>query len=229
MSSLQRSGCGRPGFVPIYADDPAHRLRQVIADVAGIIWCVFAVLAGRAVYRLIDTLAGPGRLLEDAGNGLSENLGGAGENLSDIPLIGDAISAPFEGAAGAADSVAGAGQTVQDFVGTTAALAGIATAGFFILLAVLFWILPRLSWMRRAEAARAVLYDPDGIELLALRALATRRLSRLARIGDGLLPAWRRGDPEVVRALAELEMGRLGMRLPARLPAAPSKPAITAE
>ena len=195
----------------------------------GIAWCVLAVLAGRAVYGLIDTLAGPGRLLEDAGDGLSENLGGAGENLSDIPLIGDAISAPFKGAAGAADSVAGAGQTVQDFVGTMATLAALSTAGFLILLAVLFWVLPRLFWMRRAEAARAVVYDSDGMELLALRALATRRLSRLARIGDGLLPAWRRGDPDVVRALAELEMGRLGMRLPARLPAAPAKPAITAE
>lgn len=215
--------------MPLYADEPAHRLRQILADAAGVAWCVLAVLAGRAVYGLIDTLAGPGRLLEDAGNGLSENLGGAGENLSDIPLIGDAISAPFEGAAGAANSVAGAGQTVQDFVGTMATLAGVATAGFLIMLAVLFWVLPRLFWMRRAEAARAVLYDPDGMELLALRALATRRLSRLARIGDGLLPAWRRGDPEVVRALAELEMGRLGMRLPARLPAAPTKPAITAE
>jgi hypothetical protein len=215
--------------VPIYADDPAHRIRQIIADVAGIVWCVLAVLGGRAVYGLIDTLAGPGRLLEDAGNGLSENLGGAGKNLSDVPLIGDAISAPFEGAASAANHVAGAGETVQDFVGTMATLAGLATAGFLIMLAVLFWVLPRLFWMRRAEAARTVLYDPDGMELLALRALATRRLSRLARIGDGLLPAWRRGDPEVVRALAELEMGRLGMRLPARLPRAPSKPAITAE
>jgi hypothetical protein len=215
--------------VPIYADDPAHRARQIIADLLGVGWCMLAILAGRAVYGLIDTLAGPGRLLEDAGNGLAENLGGAGENLSDIPLIGDAISTPFEGAAGAANNVAGAGQTVQDFVGTMATLAGLATAGFLIMLAVLFWVLPRLSWMRRAEAARAVLYDPDGIELLALRALATRRLSRLARIGDGLLPAWRRGDPEIVRALAELEMGRLGMRLPARLPAAPSQPAITAE
>jgi hypothetical protein len=215
--------------VPIYADDPAHRARQIIADLLGVGWCMLAILGGRAVYGLIDTLAGPGRLLEDAGNGLAENLGGAGENLSDIPLIGDAISTPFEGAAGAANNVAGAGQTVQDFVGTMATLAGLATAGFLIMLAVLFWVLPRLSWMRRAEAARAVLYDPDGIELLALRALVTRRLSRLARIGDGLLPAWRRGDPEIVRALAELEMGRLGMRLPARLPAAPSQPAITAE
>jgi hypothetical protein len=215
--------------VPIYADDPAHRARQILADLMGIAWCVLAVLAGRAVYRLIDTLAGPGRLLEDAGNGLSENLGGAGESLQDIPLIGDAISAPFEGAAGAADSVAGAGQTVQDFVGTMATLAGVTTAGFLILLAVLFWVLPRLFWMRRAEAARAIRYDPDGMELLALRALATQRLSRLARIGDGLLPAWRRGDPDVVRALAELEMGELGMRLPARLPAPPTRPAITAE
>ena len=217
-------------MVRIYADQPGHRLRQIIADVLGVLWCILAVLAGKAVYDLIDTLAGPGRLLEDAGDGMADNLSGAGDNLSDIPLIGGAVSAPFEGAAGAAANVAGAGRTVQDVVGTVATLAGVSTAGFLILLAVLFWILPRLVWIRRAEAARMVLSDPDGVELLALRALATRKLSLLARIGDGLLPAWRRGDPEIVQALAELEMGRLGIRMPPRL-AAPSAPppAITAE
>lgn len=213
----------------IYAEDPSHRARQVTADVVGIAWCVLAVVAGRAVYRLVDTLAGPGRLLESAGTGLSENLGGAGQNLRDIPLIGDAIAAPFEGAAGAANSVAGAGRTVQDYVSAVATLAGLATAGFLIMLAVLFWVLPRLLWMRRAEAAAVVLTDPDGLELLALRALATRPLTRLARVGDGLLPSWRRGDPDVVQALAELEMSQLGLRLPSR-PAAPSgPPAITAD
>jgi hypothetical protein len=75
-----------------------------------------------------------------------------------------------------------------------------------------------------------VLSDPDGLELLALRALATRRLSRLARIGDGLLPAWRRGDPQVVQALAELEMSRLGIHVPGRLaPPPPAPPALTAD
>jgi hypothetical protein len=216
--------------VRIYADQPGHRLRQIIADVLGVGWCILAVLGGKAVYELIDTLAGPGRLLEDAGDGMRDNLSGAGDNLSDIPLVGGAISAPFEGAAGAAANIAGAGQTLQDVVGTVATLAGVATAGFLILLAVIFWILPRLFWVRRAEAARMVLLDPDGVELLALRALATRKLSRLARIGDGLLPAWRRGDPEIVQALAELEMGRLGIRMPPRLPAASAPPpAITAE
>jgi len=217
-------------MVRIYADQPGHRLRQIIADMLGLVWCILAVLAGKAVYDLIDMLAGPGRLLEDAGDGMADNLSGAGDNLSDIPLIGGAVSAPFEGAAGAAANVAGAGRTVQDVVGTVATLAGVSTAGFLILLAVLFWILPRLVWVRRAEAARMVLSDPDGVELLALRALATRKLSRLARIGDGLLPAWRRGDPEIVHALAELEMGRLGIRMPPRLAAPPAPPpAITAE
>jgi hypothetical protein len=212
--------------VRIYADRPGHRVRQIVADLLGIAWCVLAVLGGRLIYELIDTLTAPGRLLENAGSGLSENLAGAGDGLSDVPFIGGAISSPFEGASGAADDVAGAGRAVQDFVGTMALVAGIMTAGFFIMLAVLFWVIPRLIWVRRAAAARTVMTDPDGLELLALRALATRRLSRLARIGDGLLPAWRRGDPEVIHALAELEMGRLGIYVPGR-PAAP--PALTAD
>lgn len=214
----------------IYADTPGHRLRQIVADLLGIGWCVLAVLGGKAIYELIDTLSGPGRLLEDAGAGLSDNLAGAGESLSGVPLIGDAISSPFEGASGAAGNVEGAGRAVQDFVSTMALVAGVMTAGFFILLAVLFWVLPRVIWMRRAAAARMVLSDPDGLELLALRALATRRLSRLAQIGDGLLPAWRRGDPEVVHALAELETSRLGIHAPGRLPPPPAgPPALTAD
>jgi hypothetical protein len=216
--------------VRIYADKPGHRLRQIVADLLGIAWCILAVLGGRAIYELIDTLSGPGRLLEDAGSGMSENLAGAGSGLSDLPFIGGAISAPFEGASGAANNVADAGQAVQDFVGTMALVAGVMTAGFFIMLAVLFWVVPRLIWARHAAAARMVLSGPDGLELLALRALATRRLSRLARIGDGLLPAWRRGDPQVVQALAELEMSRLGIHVPGRLtPPPPAPPALTAD
>jgi hypothetical protein len=54
---------------------------------------------------------------------------------------------------------------------------------------------------------------PD-LEILAARALATAPLPRLAALPDGTGAAWRVGDPGAVRALAGLELDRLGLRLP---------------
>lgn len=62
-----------------------------------------------------------------------------------------------------------------------------------------------------AEAARAFHADPDGLDVLALRALASAPVAQLAVTGDGLLAAWREGDPEVIRNLAQVELARLGL------------------
>lgn len=62
-----------------------------------------------------------------------------------------------------------------------------------------------------AEAARAFHADPDGLDVLALRALAGAPVAQLAVTGDGLLAAWREGDPEVIRNLAQVELARLGL------------------
>lgn len=85
-----------------------------------------------------------------------------------------------------------------------------------LLLAVIFWAAPRVSWMRAARAARAVHNDSEGLDVLALRALANAPIEQLTVTGDGLLSAWRSGDPAVIRTLAQLEMARLGLYHPVR-------------
>ena len=62
-------------------------------------------------------------------------------------------------------------------------------------------------------AARLLTGTPD-LEILAARALATAPLPRLAALPAGTGAAWHAGDPEAVRALAALELRRLGLRLP---------------
>jgi hypothetical protein len=44
--------------------------------------------------------------------------------------------------------------------------------------------------------------------------VATAPLPRLAALPPGTGAAWRAGDPAAVRALAGLELHRLGLRLP---------------
>ncbi|NNH54440.1 hypothetical protein HLB15_19615, partial [Promicromonospora citrea] len=48
--------------------------------------------------------------------------------------------------------------------------------------------------------------------LLALRALANQPLRALARVTDDPVAAWRSGDEDTIRALADLELRSLGLR-----------------
>ena len=55
-------------------------------------------------------------------------------------------------------------------------------------------------------------YSEADLDLFALRALANRPLPRLTEISPDPVEAWRRGDSEVVRALAALELRSIGLR-----------------
>jgi hypothetical protein len=66
-----------------------------------------------------------------------------------------------------------------------------------------------------AVATRHLLTGTPELEILAARAMATASLDRLAALPAGTGAAWRGGDPAAVRALAGLELARLGLRLPA--------------
>lgn len=199
----------------IYADHVGRRSRQIIADMLGVFWCVGALLVARGIYSFVELLGRPGRALEEAGTGMSGNLHNASDRLKEVPLIGDPVASPFAGAAGAADRLADAGQAIQD----TARLTALAFALIFLMFALsaaaVIWVLPRLLWIRRAREARRVRAATNGVELLAVRALARRRLSQLAALGDDVVPAWRRGDPETLHRLAAVELRRLGIAPPA--------------
>jgi hypothetical protein len=54
--------------------------------------------------------------------------------------------------------------------------------------------------------------EPAGRDLLALRALASRPLSELTRLGPDIAQSWRNGDASAVDALAALELKRLGLK-----------------
>jgi hypothetical protein len=200
--------------VSIYADHATRRSRQIIADLMGVMWFVGALLVARAIYSFVEFLGRPGKALEDAGNGMSGNLLNASDRLQGVPLVGDSVAAPFGSAAGAAGRLADAGNAIQD----TARLTGIVMAfvffAFAFTAAAMVWLLPRLLWVRRAREARRIHAAAGGVELLAVRALARRRLPQLAALGEDVVPAWRRGDPAALHSLAALELRRLGLAPP---------------
>lgn len=199
----------------LYAQTPWRRSRQVVADLVVVAWVVLWVQVGRSVHATVGRLASPGRTLEDAGTSLSDSLARAGDTVARVPLVGDDARGPFTAAGGAADSIARAGVQVQESVEQLALLLGVTIAAVPIVLVVGLWLLLRVRFVRRAAGARRILDSAADLDLFALRALATRPVRVLAGVSDDPAAAWRRGDPEVVHALASLELRALGLRPPA--------------
>jgi hypothetical protein len=110
--------------------------------------------------------------------------------------------------------VSGAGTAAQDAVGTLAFVLATVLVVLPVAWLALRWLPWRLAYAREAGAAARLTRGTPDLELLAARALATAPLPRLAALPDGIGAAWRAGDPAAVRALAELELRRLGLRLP---------------
>lgn len=208
----------------LYADLPGLRLRQVLLDLAVLAWSLGWLRMGQAVHRQVLKLAAPGRTLESAGGDLSRTLGDAAERAEGVPLLGGPLSAPLDGASGAAARLAAAGAGQQDAVARLALLLALAVALAPTLAVLLRWLPGRARWAREASAAARLLAGRPDDELFALRALAHRPLHELRRVHPEPGHAYREGDREVVHRLAALELAALGLRpVPPPTPAGPGR------
>ncbi|HEV7173495.1 hypothetical protein [Pedococcus sp.] len=198
----------------LYADLPARRTMQILADVAMLTWvCVWA-WAGRLVHDQTMDLAAPGRRLQSAGSGFRQQLDSAGNAVHDVPLVGDSISAPFHRAAAAGTTIQQAGTDLVGAVTRLALLLGWVTALVPILVVGGVWLLLRGRFVRRATAAQRFVDSAADLDLFALRAMSNQPLQVLARVSDDPTGAWRRGDEPTIRSLALLELRDCGLRPP---------------
>lgn len=196
----------------LYATSPTRRLRQVMADLLVLAWVVGWVLVGRWVFALVMTLAAPAEPLRDAGTAFSSRMTEIAGRVTEIPLVGDELDAPFTGAAGVGDDLVLAGDRLDAAVRTVAWVVSLLSAGTPILLVLLVWALARGLWMSRAAALGREVDDPESQELLALRALVRQDPRRLQRLFPDPVAAYRSGDPDALRALADLELAEVGLR-----------------
>lgn len=195
--------------MPLYAPSPALRGRQLAADVGLLTWLVLWVLVARTVHGVVLALAEPGHAVEDLGASVAGSMSSAAQAAEEVPLAGDELAAPFEALGAAAGSVGGAGQAAQDAVGTLATVLAAVLVVLPVGWLLLRWLSWRLGWVRAAGAARRLAAADPAV--LAARALATAPLGRLADLPPGTADAWRAGDPAATRALAAVELARLGL------------------
>ncbi|MBK7723178.1 MAG: hypothetical protein IPI32_13420 [Austwickia sp.] len=216
----------------LYAATPGRRARQLLADLAVAAWVFGWIQAGRWVHDMIATLAGPTRELHEAGVAIGAGLRSAGGRVGEVPLVGDLLGDTFRQLAGAGDQVSLAGTSMTETIHQIALTLALLTTLGPILSVAIPWLVVRVRFVRRSRAARLLAGGGSGthagdagapnLELFALRALSHQPLTTLARIDPDPVGAWRRGDPDVTRELATLELRAAGLALPraagARMP-----------
>lgn len=198
----------------LYADLPARRSLQILSDAAMVLWVVLWVWLGRRVDDLVMQLAAPGREMAEAGAGLQSGLDDAGDRVAGVPLVPDGVRTPFERAGDAGGALRSAGEAQVSAVDTIATALGVLVAVLAIAVLLVRWLPHRLRFVREATAAHRLVADSTDLDLFAARAVARRSLPELARLGHDVGDRWRRGDPEIVRALAAVELRSLGLRVP---------------
>jgi hypothetical protein len=198
----------------LYADAPVRRTRQLVGDALLVLWIVAWWAFARLVHETVMLLARPGEEIESAGNGLAERLRDAGDAVDGAPLLGDEIASPFSGAGDAAERLAGAGTSQVEAVEQLATWLAFAIGAIPILLALAIYLPRRWRFAREARAGQRFIDNAADLDLFALRALARQPMHRLAGISDDPAGAWRAQEPSVVRQLALLELGDVGLRPP---------------
>ncbi|AQT76109.1 MULTISPECIES: hypothetical protein [Streptomyces] len=198
----------------LYAQTPARRNRQILADLIALLLIAAAVRFALAVHDAIMMLAEPGRKVENSGDSLAAALDDAGETASRVPLVGDLLKTPFRSAADAGSGLADAGQSLQDIVGQVAFLAALGLIVVPVAVVLLIWLPLRLRWIRRSATLLRLRDAPGGADLLALRALTgpPGELAGVPAPPGGLADAWRRGDQQVISTLSEIALRRAGLR-----------------
>jgi hypothetical protein len=195
----------------LYSASPLVRSRQLLGDAVALAGILASAVLGSTVGLAIAGLARFGRSVEEAGTGLQRSMSDAASTLAGVPLLGSAVSAPFRDASGVGASLVASGQDQQRMVTTLAVVAGFVVALVPIAVVLAVWLRRRLAFVRRARRASALVGVPGGLDLLALRALASAPAQRVAAATPDAVGGWRRGDPGAVRALADLELRAAGV------------------
>ena len=119
-SPSTRSVSGHSASMKLYADTSVRRTLQIAGDLTLVLWVWFWITIASQVHDATLSLATPGRRIDSSATDLAERLRDAGRTVSRVPLVGDDVRGPFDGAGRAASGLADAGQQQVAAVGTLA-------------------------------------------------------------------------------------------------------------
>ena len=141
----------------------------------------------------------------------------AAGQASQVPGLGEQLRRPFDSASGSLGELVASADRQVAMVERVAALTGWLAFGVPVAVVLALWLPRRIRFHRRARAAQTFLDSGADLDLFALRALAGQPMHVLAAISPDPVAAWRGGDRAVITRLAEGELHRSGLDLPAAL------------
>jgi TRAP-type C4-dicarboxylate transport system permease small subunit len=195
----------------LYAERPIRRTAQLVSDLLALLLVVVAVWLGTSVYDEVMKLRAPGDGLVDAGTGLRGTFDSAANSAGGLPLIGDALAKALHGGSDAGTKLADAGRWQIEAVENLAWWMAAIIIALPVLALVVTWLPLRWRFTRRATAAaRLRALGDEGLDLLALRALTTQPLRRLASVGE-VATGWRQRDRDIIEKLAGHELASHGL------------------
>ncbi len=208
----------------IYARRPWRFVGQVSVDVFVLGWVVVWWLVGSATQDAVGAVANPARQTAGAAGRLSGQLSDAAEQAAKVPRIGNTLRQPFDAAAGTVSELTKAANEQVMSIEHLATLLGWLVFLIPVTLVVAVWLPNRIRFFLQARAAQRFIDSSADLDLFALRAMTSQPMHVLARISADPVAAWRAGDATVIHKLAEVELRRTGLRIPAL--ASPQPPTV---
>lgn len=201
----------------IYAAQRGRMLAQLLGDVFVLGWIAIWAVLGSLVDQAINVLTGPARQTARTATRLAGDLTDAADQAGRVPGLGEQLRRPFDSAASSLGGIVTSANDQVASLQTLATLMGWLVFAIPVSVVLAFWLPRRIRFVRRARAAQRFLDAQADLDLFALRAMANQPMHVLAGISDDPVAGWRRGDRAVVNALAEVELRRSGLRMPAGL------------
>lgn len=198
----------------VYADQSPRRARQIAGDVFVVVWIFFWLWQGVSTHNSTMDLTEPTGRTEAAASSLAENMREAADALVELPLVGDAASAPFDKAADNAEKLANGATAGRENISVLAKKFGVALAVAPTAILAGFYLPLRVRFAREATQTRDVLAHSRDLDLFALRGLTKQPMDVLLRLSDDPAGAWRARDPDFIQTLAGLEIQRCGVTPP---------------
>jgi hypothetical protein len=210
----------------IYAKRPAKMIGQLVGDGFVVVWTIGWGIVALFVHKVIEVLAMPARETAKTAMRLAENFREAASEAAKVPVAGEQLRRPLDSASVSLGTLI---QSANDQVASIERLALIVGWLVFLIpvsIVIAFWLPRRIRFYRQAHASQVFLDSLADLDLFALRAMAAQPLYVLAEISDDPVQAWRSGDREVINKLAEIELRRNGLQLPATLRTVPDEASI---
>jgi hypothetical protein len=168
-------------MIKLWSELPAARTKEVVADVATLLWVVFWSNIVWTLFQFLSSFAEAGRAVHGGGETMIQGGRDLGESLAGLPVVGsqarDAARNVFAGAGGPLSDF---GTELEQFIFVVA----IVLALLLALVTLAPWLYRYLPWrwsrLRSVRAAHLAIRTMPGMADLSVeRALAMRAVSRL--------------------------------------------------